>query len=235
MASQYKDLPTTYLTDVRVVFADGREEKHRGHVLREHSLSVIANGETLKNIVCTRDDLCAVIVGLLYTERRIDAVDEIVAISFSDAEDVAMVRIRSSMRPKRHPATIKTQPEWESGWIFSLAKQLEEGLPLYKKTAASHSAFLARGGEILFAGEDISCHCALDKVVGHALLAGIPLSECLLFISGRVPADIVTKTISAQIPVLVTKAAPTSDAVKLARKYKLTLIGCAHEDSYTIY
>ena len=41
------------------------------------------------------------------------------------------------------------------------------------------------------------------------LLAGVPLSECVLYTSGRVPMDMVRKAIRAGVPALVSKTMPT--------------------------
>ena len=48
--------------------------------------------------------------------------------------------------------------------------------------------------------------------------------------------DMAAKAIRAKIPVvLVSKAAPTSEAVALAKEYGLTLIGAARSDSMRVY
>ena len=102
-------------------------------------------------------------------------------------------------------------------------------------TQCTHICILGRRGEILFVSEDIGRHNALDKAIGHAVLSDIPLDECMLFTSGRVPLDMVEKVIMAGVPVLVSKAVPTSEAVSLARKSGLTLICRAWPDSMVVF
>ena len=57
----------------------------------------------------------------------------------------------------------------------------------------------------------------------------------MIYTTGRVAADMVIKTVAAGVPVLVSKAVPTEEAVKLAEKYGLTMICRAWPDSYEIY
>ena len=72
--------------------------------------------------------------------------------------------------------------------------------------------------------EDIGRHNALDKAVGSMLLAGVPLSECVLYTSGRVPMDMVRKAIRAGVPALVSKTMPTVQSLELAQEYGLQLL-----------
>ena len=101
---------------------------------------------------------------------------------------------------------------------------MSAGLPLYQATHAVHSCFVLHEGRILCACEDIGRHNALDKAVGSVLLAGVPLSECVLYTSGRVPMDMVRKAIRAGVPALVSKTMPTVQSLELAAEYGLQLL-----------
>ena len=107
--------------------------------------------------------------------------------------------------------------------LLTLAK-MHAGLPLYRATRAVHSCFVLHKGEIVFACEDLGRHNALDKAVGCAVLAGLPLAECVLYTSGRVPLDMVRKAIRAGVPVLVSKSMPTVQSAELAAEYGLQLV-----------
>jgi len=105
-----------------------------------------------------------------------------------------------------------------------LTAAMHAGLPLYRATRAVHSCFVLHKGEIVFACEDLGRHNALDKAVGCAVLAGLPLAECVLYTSGRVPLDMVRKAIRAGVPVLVSKSMPTVQSAELAAEYGLQLV-----------
>ena len=124
------------------------------------------------------------------------------------------------MQPLRTVPHLDLQPEW----VDALAAAMSAGLPLYQATHAVHSCFVLHEGRILCACEDIGRHNALDKAVGSMLLAGVPLSECVLYTSGRVPMDMVRKAIRAGVPTLVSKTMPTVQSLELAAEYGLQLL-----------
>ena len=92
-----------------------------------------------------------------------------------------------------------------------------------------------KDGEILYCCEDIGRHNALDKAVGRALIDGVDLRQCVLFSSGRIPADMMEKAIRAGVPLLASNAVPTDRAVALARAYRVVLICTARSDSMNIF
>ena len=126
----------------------------------------------------------------------------------------------------------KTLPDTDS--IFKLAKIFSEGMPVHSETQGTHSCILADGNSVLFTCEDIGRHNTVDKAVGYALMKDIDLSECILYISGRVPTDMIQKVIYSGIPVLVSKAVPTAEAVKMARENGVTLVVKAYPDRIEI-
>lgn len=90
-------------------------------------------------------------------------------------------------------------------------------------------------GVILFRCEDIGRHNALDKAIGYGIRNGLDLKNAVLFTSGWIPTDMVMKTVLAGIPVLAGRSVPTKEAVELARKYRLTLIGKMKEWGMVCY
>ena len=110
-----------------------------------------------------------------------------------------------------------------------------DGSPLHGITFATHSCILAQKDHILFSCEDIGRHNALDKVIGYALRHNIDLHQCMVYSSGRIPTDMTLKVIHAGIPILSSKASPTSEAIDLAKKYHLTLICAARRDRMKVF
>lgn len=121
--------------------------------------------------------------------------------------------------------------------VCQLPERLRQEQQVFGRTGGLHAAGLFdANGNLLVLREDIGRHNAVDKVVGWALLQGrLPLSDCLLLVSGRGGFEIVQKTLAAGIPVLASVSAPSSLAVRLARELNLTLIGFVRGQRFVVY
>lgn len=119
--------------------------------------------------------------------------------------------------------------------LFFLFKEFQKKSELYKSTGCIHYAGLADSEKIIFLGEDVGRHNAVDKVIGHALLNGIPLKNKILLVSGRLSSEMVLKAGRWKIPIIVSRSAPTSLAIELAEKMGLTVIGFLRGNRCNIY
>lgn len=98
--------------------------------------------------------------------------------------------------------------------------------PIFDETEGVHCAGLFRNSqEPICIAEDIGRHHAVDKVIGSALLQGIPFGECVLGCTGRMAGEMVAKACRAGIPIIATKAAVTDRGIAMAEKYNIALIG----------
>ncbi len=223
---------------VRVIKADRNQREEDRLLIREHPLTVFVNEKPAFHMICTRDHLKELVMGRLYTEGLIKGREEVCSISLAQEEEEARVVLTSdshTTQTSRKSHAVSDAPIWKPDWIFMLADRFQEDSLVHLKTQGSHSCFLARRDRILFTCEDIGRHNIIDKAVGYAVTEDIPLDECILYVSGRIPADMTRKVIAASIPVLVTKAVPTAESVKLAGEYGLTLICRAYPDQFEIY
>jgi FdhD protein len=121
--------------------------------------------------------------------------------------------------------------------ITNLPDVLRSAQDVFERTGGLHAAALFEAdGHLLIVREDIGRHNAVDKVVGWALLNDrVPLSECILLVSGRGGFEIIQKAIVAGIPVVASVSAPSGLAVQLARELNLTLIGFLRGNRFVVY
>lgn len=243
----------------RILSPTGKACEQNLPLLHEHLLQVYINEKLTMRITCTPEYLPELLLGRLLSEGIIASPDEVESLSICPQGTTARVFLinRAGLGCKDF---LETTPScctgnrlldgetllyrdlrpllphpWREADIFSLSKRFQQGTPLHNETRGAHSCFLARGDELLFCCEDLGRHNALDKAIGYALLQGIPLGECTIYTSGRVPLDMVAKTIRAGVPIFVSKAVPTAEGVALAAQYHLTLICCARPDSCLVY
>jgi len=121
--------------------------------------------------------------------------------------------------------------------LCTLPDKLRSSQAVFGRTGGLHAAGLfSATGELIATREDVGRHNAVDKIVGWALLEGrLPLSQCLLVVSGRGGFEIIQKVLVAGIPLLASVSAPSGLAVRLAREFGLTLIGFLRGRRFLVY
>lgn len=101
-------------------------------------------------------------------------------------------------------------------------------------TGATHaSALIGQDGEVLLLREDVGRHNALDKLIGA--LKKQHLTTGYILTTSRASYEMVQKTVSAGMNMLVAISAPTGLAIRIAKQYGVTLVGFTREQSFVIY
>lgn len=128
-------------------------------------------------------------------------------------------------------------PEVTSEFLYSLPEKLRAEQSLFDSTGGLHAAGLFNTvGQLLCLREDVGRHNAVDKVIGWALLNGkLPLSDCILLVSGRASYEILQKSTVAGIPIVCAVSAASHLAVDVAREFGVTLVGFLRGERFTIY
>ena len=221
----------------------------------EHAAVLYVNEQPAFRVVCTPELLPQLALGRLLTEGWIASVAEVQQIAVCAEGLKIQVYLKHPLMARSTAAQevsscctdnltlgspVELQPlhtvprlALRPAWVETLTAAMSAGLPLYRATRAVHSCFVLHEGRIVCACEDIGRHNALDKAVGCALLADVPLQECVLYTSGRVPLDMVRKAIRAGVPVLISKSMPTVQSAELAAEYGLQLI-CGRKHPLTL-
>jgi FdhD protein len=121
--------------------------------------------------------------------------------------------------------------------IMGLPAALRDGQGLFSSTGGLHAAGLFdREGTLLAVREDVGRHNALDKLVGWALTQlRLPLSDCIVMVSGRASYEIMQKALVAGAPIVCAVSAPSSLAVSVAREFGMTLVGFLRAERFNVY
>ena len=121
--------------------------------------------------------------------------------------------------------------------LSSFPDSLRASQRTFDATGGLHAAGLFTAeGHLADLAEDVGRHNAVDKVIGRMLMReALPLSDRVLFVSGRTSFEIVQKAFFAGIPVLVSVSAPSTLAIDLATETGMTLVGFVRGASFNVY
>lgn len=228
-------------------------------VVREIPLTVIVDDTELVTLLCCPNDLEDLVAGFLFTSgliRRREDIKNIVInsqqwiayaalIEPKPAKDLIFKRLYTpgcgkgtifyNVSDIMARAKITSNFKIESSVIAALMAEFQKKSEIYLKTGGVHSAGLADGQNILIFKEDIGRHNAIDKVIGCALSKRITFENKVMITSGRISSDVLFKIQKCGMPMIVSRSAPTNQAVKLARDMMITLVGFARGNRVNIY
>ncbi len=229
-------------------------------VVTEYPFTIFLNGEEFITLLCSPKSLKYLTIGFLNSEGFINSISDIVDIKIDEEKGLAYVETKDenylseklygkrtitsgcgkgtlfynvldSFKSKK----VRNKLDVRLDEIKALVKDFSKSSELFLNTGGVHSCALCSTSGILIFEEDIGRHNALDKVLGRALVEDIQLTDKILLVSGRISSEMLIKTAKREIPVIISRAAPTSLAVELARELNITLIGFARGEKMNIY
>ena len=229
-------------------------------VAKEFPLTIILNNQELVTLLCSPTNLDYLAVGFLFAEGLINGKDEIKKITVDDRRGVARVETKEGIEPPhellfkrlitsacgrgaafyssadaQHPTKVESPIVISTHHVFSLMEEFTQRSEVFKATGGVHSAALCDTQSILVFNEDIGRHNAIDKIFGECVLKDISTDERLIITSGRISSEILLKVARRNIPIIVSKSAPTDLGVKLANDLGITLLGFARGKRVNAY
>jgi FdhD protein len=217
-------------------------------VIVEHMLSILVDGKPCTILTCSPEQLVPLVVGHLFAQGFIKGIDWIDSVELSEDCSIASVLLTAGKKLLEssasndwsgieivRPKGLYQDEIFNKDNIFAQATSLYESADWFFKTGAAHSSSLYMDGEMLYRFADVSRHNTIDKLIGQALLDGRDLSKTVLFTSGRIPLDMLTKVVRCGIPIVCSRSAPTTAALELAKQLGVTLIGFVRKGRMNVY
>lgn len=229
-------------------------------VVRELPLTIFLNNKELVTLLCTPENLKDLAVGFLYSEGILQSKEEIDKMALDRQKGIIWIEVKGDkdfvkklMFKRLIPSgcgqgatfykvadatsckEVDSDLRISSQSALNLAKKMQQQSQLYKATGGVHSAALCDKKNLSIFSEDIGRHNAIDKIFGRCLLEGIQTDDKIILTSGRISSEILLKVAKRNIPIIISRSAPTNLAIKLANKLRVTLIGFARGKRINIY
>jgi len=249
----------TEMVRIQRVTREGKQDAE-DLVTKELPLTIILNNQELVTLLCSPIDLNYLAIGFLFSEGLLRNKDEVKKITVDDERGMVHLETEEYKEPvkeitckrmitsgcgrrtasfntadARGQTRIGSQFSISAAQVLALVKQFQRRSQIYRTTGGVHSAALCDKKSILVFNEDIGRHNAIDKVLGKCILENMPTDDRIIITSGRISSDIVLKVAKRNIPVLVSKSAPTNLGVGLADDLEITLVGFARGERMNIY
>jgi len=243
----------------RISVYDGKgfsEKEER--LIREIPLAVYLNDRKVITIACAGLNVDELAVGFLRSEGFLRRREDVAAVAVSP--DRTLVKIRTGAgttipdpeatagrtlassgargfgRPvEEFPAALSGRVSLAPDVVLDLMERFLGQARLHEETGGTHAAALARNGEILVVREDIGRHNTIDMLGGYALLRGVDCRDAVILRTGRVSSEIVHKILRLGVPIVCSLSVPTTQAVEMARRAGMTLIGSVRRGRMKIY
>nr|WP_243686907.1 formate dehydrogenase accessory sulfurtransferase FdhD [Methanobacterium formicicum] len=209
-------------------------------------MKLFVNGSKLGEFYLSPRDLEDFVLGYLLDERYIETREDVKNISVNDLNiEVELITDQPVERDNlacydgwvhQDQELVKVNSDFkvERSQVMDSFDLLIQKAEVWSKTGGTHVAALVGEGKFIVR-EDVSRHVAVDKVIGAGLMAEIDFSQSFIVCSGRIPPDRVVKLANVGIPIMVTKAAPTIEGLKIGENAGITLIGFLRNGRFNIY
>ena len=229
-------------------------------VVKEFPLTIIFNNQELVTLLCSPMNLRYLAVGFLFSEGLVKSKDEIKKVIVDDRRGVVRVETEGDIEPARDvlfkrlvtsgcgrgtsfysaadaqdQVKVESRIEISTLEVLDLVSKFQHRSQIYRATGGVHSAALCDTSDILVFSEDIGRHNAIDKIFGECILNDIATDDHTIITSGRISSEILLKVAKRNVPIIVSKSAPTNLGVRLAADLGVTLVGFVRGKRMNVY
>ncbi len=119
--------------------------------------------------------------------------------------------------------------------IYELLAAITKYNEIYKKAGAVHGCALCKDTEILKFVEDVGRHNAADAISGWMWLEHQQGDDKIFYTTGRLTSEMVMKSASMGIPVLLSRSGVTNMGLELARDLGIVMVARAKGKAFLVY
>ncbi|RXA19996.1 formate dehydrogenase accessory sulfurtransferase FdhD [Methanosarcina sp. MSH10X1] len=240
---------------------DGESMVPSSHeVVMEVPLAVFVNGRHALTAMISPTELEEFVTGFLYTERIISKLEDLESLRIEEQGEEKSVTGMSASVLTKDPFSImfsgKTVlsgcggdtsyldadrlPAIRSDLILELSTvknmmRVTLASELHERTGGIHIVGLFGPEGKLCIMEDIGRHNALDKAIGYGLKHGVDFSRTIAVSSGRLSSEMIRKCLIANIPIIASRGATTTLAIRLGEQSGLTILGFVRGQKMNVY
>lgn len=139
----------------------------------------------------------------------------------------------------RYPQPLQSETMFSATSIKRGLLAIQAQQLMQKETGATHaSAFVLADGTVSIVREDVGRHNALDKLIGALQKMRTQQGQQFdgfIITTSRASFEMVQKTATAGVAMLVAVSAPTGLAVRVAEQCGLALVGFARQNRFVVY
>jgi FdhD protein len=249
--------------EIQKIVRDGSEfslEATNRPIIDEISLKLFVNNLEVASLLCINQQQVELALGFLYNEGVINSYADVSKVSYNPALLAVFVTLQKNITVKRQASlrsvtagcgkcytyinpqkrsqfrAIESYAHFSLSDLIAQMQTFTDSSRIYRSMGGVHSLLFKSKDEEFFS-EDIGRHNCFDKIVGILLMKDkLDLAKWgVVFISGRVTSEIMTKAIRLGVPVVVSKSTPSVTAIKLANEYQITLLGYVVNNQGYVY
>lgn len=236
-----------------------RGETERVRAVREKPLTIFLNDAEIVTAMTVGDFPEMLALGYLVNQGMLPRNAVIDGIDYDDDLGVAVVRTpeETDVEHKLKKKTLTSgcaqgtifgdlMEQLEGVWLpddgpklpistlTRLLRRLASVPSLYLEAGGIHGCALAEEDRPLIYMEDVGRHNAVDKIAGVMAQEGVDPAGKIFYTTGRLTSEMVIKTVTMGLPVLISRSGFSAWGVELARQNNLTLIGRAKGKRLTV-
>ena len=240
--------PTTTNLKRIVRGVDHRGENNEIAVIEERPLTIFLNRQEIVTAMTIGDYPEYLALGFLSNQHMLESYRDVCGVDYDDELEIVVVRtISQTTYEEKLKKKIKTSgcavgtvfgdimeglenltlshSPLHISWLYELSVKINKTPSLYLEAGAIHGTVLCYQNHPLVYMEDVGRHNAVDKVAGWMLKHNETPEDKLLYTAGRLTSEMVIKTATMGIPILISRSGFTAWGVEIAKQVGMTLIG----------